>query len=735
MFRHFALAAALALLAAASAAAQTAPSAPPVAAIKPVQDTYFGTTTTDPYRWMENLSDPAVKSWFRGQADYTSSVLARIPGRDALYARIHQLDNATTYVSDVQEAGPYVFYEKARPQDDNFKLYVRRGVSGPERVLFDPLPLTVKGVHTSLDFYTPSLDGSHVAYGTSPGGSEDSTIHVLVTATAATLPDAISRTQLSGSDIGWLPGGQSFLYNREQKLAPGQNLADKESDSVAFLHQIGTDPDTRDVPVLGKGISAAIPVQDPDVLGVLTSSGAPGAMFALDQRGVQNEIALWTAPIASLSGKPAEIPWTKVCDFTDDVTGYDVHGGRIYLLSHKGSPHFQVLETSLAAPDIAHARIVAATDKIAVAKGIGVASDALYVHGRNGAVGYLTRIPYDGSKATSIHMPFAGALDPTLVTDPRMAGALLYTQSGAHYPVWLRYDPATMKLADTRLCPKDSADFSRVTLAEVQATAPDGTRIPLSLMYPKGMKFDGSHPTIMEGYGAYGISTDMSYFPILLSWVEQGGVVAVAHVRGGGEEGQDWYQAGYKATKPNTWRDFNACGEYLVSHKYTSPAKLSGFGASAGGILMSRAITERPDLWGAALIGVGWSNMLRTEFSPNGPDNVPEFGSVTTEQGFQDLYAMDGYQHVKDGIKYPAVMLTTGINDPRVVSWEPAKMTARLQAATSSGKPVLLRVDYDAGHGLGSTKSQEDRELADQWSFLLWQLGQPGFQPKPEAAP
>ncbi len=519
---------------------------------------------------MENLDDPAVKSWFRSQADYTSSVLARIPGRAALLARIHQLDNSSAYVTDVQEAGPYVFYEKARPQDDNFKLYVRRGVSGLERVLFDPLPLTVKGVHTSLDYYTPSLDGSHVAYGTSPGGSEDSTIHVLETATGKVLPDAISRCQFDSGDIGWLPDNRSFFYNREQLLTPGQNPADKESDSKVYLHHLGDGPDIQNTPLLGKGINAAIPFIDADVPFLLTSPGAPDSVFAVNDRGVQNEIALWIAPLASLNGAPAQIPWTKVCDFTDDVTGYDVHGGHIYLLSHKGAPHFQILETSLTAPDVAHARIIAATDTIAVAKGLGAASDALYVHGRKGAVGYLTRIPYDGGRATSIQMPFIGALDPTLVTDPRIPGALFYTQSGAHYPVWLRYNSATMQIADTHLAPKDPTDFSHVTQAEVQATAPDGTRIPLSVMYPKGMKFDGSHPTVMEGYGAYGISTDMSYFPVLLSWVERGGVVAVAHVRGGGEEGQDWYQAGYKATKPNTWQDFIACGEYLVSHKYTS---------------------------------------------------------------------------------------------------------------------------------------------------------------------
>lgn len=203
----------------------------------------------------------------------------------------------------------------------------------------------------------------------------------------------------------------------------------------------------------------------------------------------------------------------------------------------------------------------------------------------------------------------------------------------------------------------------------------------------------------------------------------------MAHVRGGGEFGEDWHRWGMKLTKPNTWRDFIACAEYLIAHKYTSPAKIAAEGGSAGGITVGRALTERPDLFAAVVDEVGVSNPLRAEFSPNGPPNIPEYGSVQTQAGFEDLYAMDSVHHVRDGVRYPAVILTTGFNDPRVSSWQPAKMTARLQAASASGRPILLRVDYEAGHGYGSTKSQRQDELADEWSFVLWQLGEPGFQP------
>jgi prolyl oligopeptidase len=263
---------------------------------------------------------------------------------------------------------------------------------------------------------------------------------------------------------------------------------------------------------------------------------------------------------------------------------------------------------------------------------------------------------------------------------------------------------------------------------EVQVPAPDGTLIPLSIVHQRGLKLDGSNPVLLNGYGAYGSSLDANFDPIYLAWLERGGVLAFAHVRGGGEYGDDWHKAGQKLTKPNTWHDFIACAEYLVEKKYTTPARLAGEGESAGGILIGRSITERPDLFAAALIEVGFTDALRGELEQDGPGEIPEWGTVKDPDGFKGLYEMSAYAHVKDGTPYPAVMLTTGRNDPRVAPWESDKMTARLQAATTSGKPILLRVDYDAGHGIGSTKTQQEREMADEWSFLFWQFGDARFQ-------
>jgi prolyl oligopeptidase len=236
---------------------------------------------------------------------------------------------------------------------------------------------------------------------------------------------------------------------------------------------------------------------------------------------------------------------------------------------------------------------------------------------------------------------------------------------------------------------------------------------------------------LLNGYGAYGTSLDAYYDPVNLAWLERGGVLAFAHVRGGGEFGDDWHKAGQKLTKPNTWHDFVACAEYLIEKKYTSPAHLAGEGESAGGILIGRSITERPDLFAAALIEVGFTDALRGELEQDGPGEIPEWGTVKNPEGFRGLYEMSAYAHVKNGVRYPAVMLTTGRNDPRVAPWESDKMTARLQAATTSGKPILLRVDYEAGHGIGSTKTQQEQEMADEWSFLFWQFGDPLFQMSP----
>jgi prolyl oligopeptidase len=253
--------------------------------------------------------------------------------------------------------------------------------------------------------------------------------------------------------------------------------------------------------------------------------------------------------------------------------------------------------------------------------------------------------------------------------------------------------------------------------------------VPLTILAKKSLRLDGGNPAILDGYGAYGITLEPDYRPRRLAWLERGGILAIAHVRGGGEFGEEWHMGAHILNKANTIRDFIACAEYLVKEGYTSPKKLAGTGASAGGLTIGGAITQRPDLFAAAQSDVGLSDLLRTELSPNGPPNIAEFGTVTKKDQFTAMYAISPYHRVRDGAAYPATIVTTGINDPRVDAWEPAKFAARLQTATSSGKPVLLRIDYDAGHGYGSTRMQAIAETADVWSFFLWQMGDPAFQP------
>jgi prolyl oligopeptidase len=365
-----------------------------------------------------------------------------------------------------------------------------------------------------------------------------------------------------------------------------------------------------------------------------------------------------------------------------------------------------------------------------VVTGIAVASDALYVRRMTGGVSDLVRVEHSlGAKPASVKLPFEGDID-ALTADPRLPGVVLDMGAWTRFGGYYAYDPKAAKVVDTKLQPQGPYDNpADLVSLEVKVKSQDGTMVPLSIVHKKGMKLDGTNPTILYGYGAYGISQTPSYRPQYLAWFERGGVFAVAHVRGGGENGEEWYKGGYQQTKPNTWRDAIACAEWLIAQRYTSAEKLAIEGGSQGGIYVGRSITERPDLFGAAIDEVPVSDAIRSSFETNGELDKTEMGTTETEAGFRALYAMSPYHHITDRTKYPAVMVVTGINDPRVDAWQAAKMAARLQAATTSGKPVLLRVDFDAGHGYGSTKKQRNEELADILAFLLWQLGVKDYTP------
>jgi prolyl oligopeptidase len=398
------------------------------------------------------------------------------------------------------------------------------------------------------------------------------------------------------------------------------------------------------------------------------------------------------------------------------------------LLTHKNAPRYKIVKTSLKNPDFSSAELVMA-ESDQIIEIMVAAQDALYVLTSDNGINKVIRIAYDG-KAEPLNLPFDGRVDffgndPRVSkNDSRVEGILLamttWTRSYSIY----EYNPNTNQTAETLLQPKGDYDAPDDLVAqEVEVRSHDGTLVPLSIVYKKGIKLDGSNPCWLNGYGAYGFSLYLPYQHQNYAWYEKGGIMAFAHVRGGGEKGQEWYRAGFQQTKPNTWKDFIACAEYLIEQKYTSPAKLAGEGISAGGILIGRAVTERPDLFAVVIPRVGAMNAIRFETTPNGVNNIREFGSCQTEAGFKALYEMDAFLHVKDGVNYPAMMITHGITDPRCEPWQSAKFAARTQAALASGKPVLLRIDYEAGHGVGSTKTQRLQERADIFTFMMWQFG------------
>ncbi|HEY6326218.1 MAG TPA: prolyl oligopeptidase family serine peptidase, partial [Candidatus Cybelea sp.] len=538
----------------AAPAAQTFPSPPPVPPTRPVAETTYGTSVTDPYRYFENMKDPVVIDFFKEQNAYARAVLGRLgAARQQLFDRIKVLDNAGASVTGVTLDGPYYFYEKLSPGDNSPKLYVRNMSGGAERVLVDPQALATTGKHYTINYFLPSLDGSSVAYGISEGGSEAAVIHVVETATGQVLPDAIDRAYYFGV-TSWLPDNKSFYYVRFPQLKPGESENDKETRAVSYLHVLGRDPDG-DPAVFGYGVNPKIPFGLTD-FPIMVYSPASDYTLAVIGHGVQNEQTIYAARAGTVDATTA---WEPVATTDDDVTGFDLKGSTIYLQTHKNAPAFKIVATSLAAPNVAAAQVVIPASR-SVVEQLGVASDGLYVLSRDGGFGRITRVSLgaDGAlgASTNVKLPFQGSIN-TISTDPRVAGAVFGLTGWTHSLLYYTVD-AQGSVTDTHLKAIANIDTSPYTSSEVQARSADGTLVPLSIVYRKGLELDGSHPAYLEGYGAYGIELNPGFSATRIAWLERGGVFAVCHPRGGGWYGEAWHQAGMITTKPHTWQDFIA---------------------------------------------------------------------------------------------------------------------------------------------------------------------------------
>jgi prolyl oligopeptidase len=681
-------------------------------------DTYWGRTYKDPYRWLENIKSKEVGDWFKAQATLSDSLLNKISFKDSLIKEWMSLDSLKpASYSDITFEGSRLFYKKTKGGENVGKLYYRDGWNGGEKLLFDPSTYR-KGVTTTIQSIAPSYDGNHVALALSSSGAEVSELRVLNVGKGTLLPDSIYPSR---GPTGWTLDNSSFFY-LWQKTADNKS-PDFELNTKTKLHKLGSDS-ASDIDFFSNGSYPDLNIAPNEWPIAAVDETYPEYVFAYLYT-VQPEMRVYYASTKEMA-KP-KIDWKVLCTTSDSlVRGMEFHGDKVYAITLKNAANYKLIATSIEHPDWSKAETILPEEKD-VLQYIVKSKGYLFAVYSNGITGRVVAYHFDDGNTAELSLPMSGAVD---VSCPdRHTNQILVTISSWTSPTtWYSYD------ADKQMFAKSifNSDikypgFENLTSEEVEVPGHDGTMIPLSIIYKKGLQRDGKNCCLLEGYGAYGISYT-PYFSILRSIALKGVMLAYAHVRGGSEKGESWYRAGYKTTKPNTWKDFISCAEYLEKNGYTSPSKLSGAGTSAGGILISRAITERPDLFGAAICNVGCANAMRMEFTPNGPPNIPEFGTVEDSVQCLALYEMDGCQHVVKGVKYPAVICVGGWNDPRVVAWQPGKFAAALQNASTSGKPVIMMVNYDSGH-FTEEKEVTFRNFADQYSFVLWQTGHPDFQP------
>ena len=703
----------------ATALAQWRYPAPPTS---DASDVWYGTRYQDPYRPLENLKDPKVAAWFKTEAQLTDSTIAKIPGRDALVREWLSMDKRTPpRYQGFRFEGGRLFYRKTLGGENVGKLYVREGWAGSERLLFDPTTYK-KGASTTVSLFEPSFDGQYVVLGLAAHGGEWSELRVLKVEDGQLLPDSIYPAAWWG--VHWLPNSRAFFYNGSD-VTDIKSL-DIETNREARLHTLAT-PVTQDRDLLSTASTPELGIEAKEIPSAIVAESAPERLIG-SLETVQRENRLLIASVSDVD--QGHIHWKPLAQRADKlVRGFAITPEWLYSITSADAPHYKIVRSRLDSPDWAQAEtaIPEAADSV---DSMTQSKDYLLVAYTDGINGRLVRHALATGTSSEVTLPLKGTVRATC-PDAHSNRCLVMISSWLQPLTVYEVDAATGEVRNSVFTTEVRyPEIADLVVEEVEVPGYDGTMIPLSIIHRKDIKLDGSSPCIMEGYGAYGSSWNPAFSP-LYSVASRGVVVAYAHVRGGSEKGEAWYRAGYKTTKPNTWKDFISAAEYLIARGYTSSERMTGRGTSAGGILITRAVTERPDLFAAAVVNVGVGNAMRVEFSPNGPVNTPEFGTVKDPTEAHALYEMDGLQHVMPGVRYPAVLGVGGWNDPRVPPWEPGKFVAAIQQASTSGRPALMLVNYDNGH-FTEEKSVTYRNFANQFAFALWQAGVKDYQPKPD---
>ena len=682
------------------------PAMPPPTRKHDVTETFFGTTVHDPYRWLEEADAPAVKQWIAAQNAHTEKVMDGFTDAKAIAKRVGELALTSTQQFDPEIVGGTLFYMRQTPPQPQAVLVAQAWPNGQARVLMDP---NAAHGRVAITGYWPSPDGKYVAYGTAEGGNEETTIRFIEVATGKTLPDALPHAGggTTPQALVWDADGKGVTYVRLPSGVPADHA---QFNAALYHHALGGDAKT-DTLEFGKGLSK---VAEYTLLGsadgqhaaalVHAGDGAPDAVYLRSGSGPW-KLALGTE--------------TNVRAASEINQGAAWDGDRLLVIAYQDAPRGKLL--ALDASGKAKVLVSEVQDNWAMHSVAPVKGGFLITEVR-GPDWRVQQYGVNGKFVRTVPLPKTGIGIGTIASSAISERALI-TYSGWTIPTrWVEYDTArgTSKVV---FQVEPAADYSKVVTHRLDATSKDGAKVPVTVIAMQGVTPNGARPTILYGYGGFGITTAPRFLGSTLAWLERGGVYAVANIRGGGEFGEGWHEAGMLSKKQNVFDDFDAAAQALVQQHWTDTAHLGIMGGSNGGLLMGAALTQHPSEYRAMVSLVGIYDMLRVELWPNGQYNISEYGTVTKKVDFEWLRAYSPLQNVKPGTAYPAVLLITGVNDPRVAPWQSRKFAAALQAANTSKHPILLLTRMNEGHGVTASFSQRVGNAAAAMSFFAEELG------------
>jgi prolyl oligopeptidase len=686
------------------------PSAPPPAAEKPVIDMFHGTKVLDNYRWLEDGKNPETQKWVEQEMVYTRGMLDRLAGRDAIHQRLTDLLSIGS-VTPPMIAGRHYFYTKREGMQNQPVLYVRDGLDGPDRVLVDANKLAADGT-IALDWYYPSDNGKYVAYGTSPSGSEMSTLHIIETKTGTVLPDTIERTR--AASVAWKLDNSGFYYTRYPKkgdVPDGQEMYNRH----VFYHELSNDPEEHpedtDPLIFGQG-------RDPeDWPSVSLSNDGHWLLISVQQGWTKSELFL-------MKVKTGTAP-TRITTGKNFLYNGEVYNDKLFITTNEDAPRYRVFLADAGNYDREDWKeLIPQTD--AVLQGTGVFGGKLFAQYEQNASSQLKLFDLEGKKLNDLTLPAIGSVYGSGGRWDR--DEIFYGfQSFTFAPSIYRYD---LKDGSTSLWTKIDAPSIDPAAYEVNQEwfkSKDGTRVPMFIVHKKGVAKNGHNPTLLYAYGGFNLSVTPTFSRTAYLWMEHGGIYAVANLRGGAEFGEDWHRAGMLDKKQNVFDDMIAAAEHLIAEKYTDKNHLAIQGGSNGGLLMGAMITQRPDLFRAVICQVPLLDMIHYQDFQIAKLWIPEYGTSENAEQFKWLYAYSPYHHVKPGTEYPAILFMTADTDTRVDPMHAKKMAAEMQSEAKNGtshtRPILLRIESKAGHGAGKPVTKQIEEFTDVYSFLFWQLG------------